>query len=33
VPDEVLSQKYVEVWNKIDLLEDSGKFLESVKED
>ncbi|TNV74652.1 hypothetical protein FGO68_gene7971 [Halteria grandinella] len=33
VPDEVFENKYLEVWNKIDLLEDSGELLQSVKQD
>lgn len=27
VPEDVFASKYLEVWNKIDLLEDSGEFL------
>ena len=33
VPEEVLSKKYVEVWNKIDLIEDQSEFAEQLKQD
>ncbi len=28
IPDEVFEKKYVEVWNKIDLLADEEEFVE-----
>ena len=33
VPDDVFEKKYVEVWNKIDLLEDQEDFVEQLKQD
>ena len=31
VPEEVFEKKYVEVWNKIDLLADQEEFMEQLK--
>jgi 50S ribosomal subunit-associated GTPase HflX len=33
VPDEIFDQKYIEVWNKIDLLEDQEGFVENLKQE
>lgn len=33
MPEDVFEKKYLEVWNKMDLLEDQEKFLEQVKQD
>lgn len=32
IPDEILAKKYVEVWNKIDLIEDQSEF-QQLKQD
>jgi 50S ribosomal subunit-associated GTPase HflX len=32
VPEEVFEKKYVEVWNKIDLVADQQEWLEHQKE-
>jgi len=30
IPEEVIKSKYLEVWNKIDLLGDEDKFMEKI---
>lgn len=31
VPEESMKSKYIEVWNKIDLLQDQDKFIEKIR--
>ena len=33
IPEEVIKSKYIEVWNKIDLLSDQDKFLENLSQE